>query len=146
MSSAPGPLDAVAQGSRVSEIRTVNGIVITPDVAEDLVGVIDALALRCAPQVLSSRTVAHRNRLIACCAFGGESTKPSEPEDVLSFVPDAAIDSKAAAQRLGTSEVWVRRLCREEQLVAQQKGRRWLIDPDSVDQYAAIQSQRQRPE
>jgi Helix-turn-helix domain len=117
-------------------VLAVNGIVITRAVAEDLVGVIDALALHCAPKVLSGRIAAHRNQLIACCTSVAESAKPSEPEDVLSFVPGAAIDSTAAAQRLGTSEVWVRRLCREGQLVAKQIGKRWWIDPDSLDHYA----------
>jgi hypothetical protein len=129
-----GPESSLPTG----EIRPTHGIEISYAAAEDLVGVIDMLALRCAPQVLSGRIVALRNRLIACCAFGGESAKVSEPEDVLSFVPGAAIDPRAAAQRLGTSEVWARKLCEKEELVAKKIRGRWWIDPDSVDQYAAV--------
>lgn len=40
-----------------------------------------------------------------------------------------------AAQLLGTSERWVRRLCADEQLAAERAGRTWLIDKEALMQH-----------
>jgi hypothetical protein len=150
---APNPTDVIDHGPglrfdhapddrQVSHVHPVNGIVISRSAAEDLVGVIDAVALRCAPQVLSGRLVALRKRLIECCTYAKTnadvSTEAAETDDLLSFDQDAAIDSKAAAQRLGISEAGVRWHCRKGRFMdtsAQTNGR-WFISRDAVDQYA----------
>jgi hypothetical protein len=124
-------------------VYLAHGVTISFAAAADLVGVIDALALRCAPLVLSRRLVKLRNQLIECCTYANThadvSTEGVEPEDVLSFQPDEIVDSKTAAQRLGISEAGVRWHCRQGQFMdtAKQINGRWWISRDAVDHYVS---------
>ncbi|MCV7101533.1 helix-turn-helix domain-containing protein [Mycobacterium palustre] len=105
--------------------------------AADLVGVIDALAVRCAPQVLSARVVALRNDLIGCCstrvtARFDASAEVVGADEVLALDPRGLVDVKAAAARLGITEDGVRWLCKRGRLAASKISGRWWIEPASI--------------
>lgn len=134
--------------SDAGDARVVNGILISRAAAEDLVGVIDALVLRCRPQVISRRVAALRHQLIQSCthadASAYESAEAIEAPDPLVFESSMITDTATVASRLGITEAGVRYLCRTGSLVAVQANGRWRIDPESVDAYEAQRIQRQR--
>jgi hypothetical protein len=122
-----------------SGIQPINGVLISYAEAVDVVGVIDELAIRCAPKVLLRRVVAIRQGLIECCTrantYGDTSAEVIARQDVLALDPSAVIDVKTAAERLDMTPDGARWLCTHGRLTARKIHNRWWIDSKSVDQY-----------
>lgn len=149
-SSAGGmcQLSAGEAAGRRSEVQATHGVTISCAAAADVVAAIDALALRCAPQVLSQRLVVLRNDLIRCITRVttqfGTSAEVDSAADVLALDPRDLIDTETAAKKLNITGDGVRWLCNNERLAATKKAGRWWIDPASIDLYLANQRKRER--
>jgi hypothetical protein len=123
----------------VSEVQINEGVTISHAAAVDLVGVIDRLAQRCAPQVLAERIVVLRNDLIQCCTRAttqlDASTEVIGVQNVLALNPGALVDTTAAAEMLDITRDGVTWLCKHKRLAASKVNGRWWIEPASIELY-----------
>lgn len=119
------------------EVQPLYGVMVSPEVAADLIAALDRLAALITPRggLLSPRLIAIRERFTRAITRVDASAEVAAAQDVLVFERDAITDTTTAAQVLGISEDGVRWLCRTGRLDADRMGRQWAIGIASLEEH-----------